>query len=347
MPGLPPKLMTDPRVLKTTKLLNSGADDVRANLVLVAEGYTAAQQRLFLSHAKTLALVIKSEPWYKRAPVLNVHALSIVSQEPGSWIPYSCPARPRRTPFKSAFCGGGRMLRRMTGDMPLAKRVAVKAVPNATCTGILVNHSGRGGTASINGFWVTTGRPRWWNVALHELGHGMFDLADEYDGVLGEYRETRELNAPNLTLETDREKLKWRHLVHDATPIPTAMHGELVPSGPLRREVGLFEGGGRYQRGVFRPCLKCRMRGSSDPFCDVCEEQIIRVLAPFTDEIPDGPTIVLPPKEPDEPDLPDEDKPRAKPIVRIEVKIGGRTIAWPDTRSGTDSAIAYLRRRHP
>jgi hypothetical protein len=333
--------------VKATKLLNSGPDDVRANLVLVGDGYTAAQQRLFLQHARTLARVIKSEPWYKRAPVLNVHALSIVSEESGTWIPYSCPARPRRTPFKSAFCGNGSMLRLMTGDMPLAKRVAVGAVPNATCTGILINHSGRGGTGSINGFWVTTGRPRWWNVALHELGHGMFGLADEYDGVRGEYRGTRELTAPNLTLQTDREKLKWKHHIHDATPIPTALHGESVPPGKLRHEVGLFEGGGRYERGVFRPALQCRMRESARPFCEVCEEEIVRILQPFTDEIPDGPSIVLPPQEPEEPHVPDEDTPVVKPMVRIEVKIGGRTITWPDTRSGTDSAIAYLRRRHP
>lgn len=336
----------EPRPLWTKKLLDKGPDNVRANLVLVAEGYQLKDERLFERQCRTLVSVIKREEWFERMPVLNVHAVMVASREPGPWIPYGCPARPRRTPFRAAFCGNGRMLRLVTGDMPLAKEVAREAVPEVTCTGVLINNRAKGGTGGQDSWWCTAGRRHWYYVALHELGHGMFRLADEYDGE-GEYRGTREPSAPNVTIETDREKVKWRHLISRDTQLPTLMHGEQPRSMRERREVGLFEGAQYRSYGIFRPQWECRMRASRHEFCDVCEEHIVKVLTPYADEIPDGPDEIMSPTVPVVPDTGEGETTVVRPRARIEVRIGTRTMSWPDNRAGTNNAIDFLRRRHP
>ena len=337
-----------PNVLSVRKILDNGDEAKRANLVLIAEGYTKSQRHLFDRHARTLVNVMKHEAWYKRMPgSLNVHQIMVESKEPGTWIPYSCPPRPRRTPFRATFCSNRTMLRAVSGNTQLARKTAEQHVADVTCTGILVNNAGRGGTGGTNSFWVTTGRSRWWYVALHELGHGMFGLADEYDGIRGTYTGTREPSAPNITIETDLEKLKWRHLISPDTPVPTLMHGERLENVRLRSEVGLFEGGSRYERGIYRPQYDCRMRQSAYAFCDVCEEHIVKFLVPYADEIPEGTGEVSAPVVEVVPDVPDVPSIVVKLKTRIEVKIGRRTITWQDTRAGTDSAIAYLRSRHP
>lgn len=337
-----------PEVLGVRKILDNGDEAKRANLVLIAEGYTRSQRKLFEGHCRTLVSVLKSEAWYRRMPKsLNVHQIMVASKEPGTWLSYSCPPKPRRTAFRATFCADRRMLRGVGGDMQLARDTAAQNVADVTCIGVLLNNSAKGGTGGMDSFWVTTGRSRWWYVALHELGHGMFGLADEYDGVRGTYTGGREPLSPNITIETDREKLKWRHLISPDTPIPTMMQGERLENLRLRSEVGLFEGGSRFERGIYRPAYDCRMRRSAMPFCDVCEEHIVKFLTKYADEIPDGTGEVVAPLVEVVPDVPESGGTVVKLKARIEVKIGGRTVTWQDTRAGTDSAIAYLRRRHP
>ncbi len=340
--------MAELNILDVRKIIDNGDEAKRANLVLIAEGYTKSQRKLFESHCRTLANVIKQEQWYKRMPgALNVHQIMVASKEPGTWIPVSCPPRPRRTPFKATFCADRRTLRAVGGDGELARTVAAENVADVTCTGILVNSGGRGGTGGPSSFWCTTGRRQWWYVALHELGHGMFGLADEYDGVRGTYTGGREPSAPNITIETDRDAVKWRHLISEHTRVPTQMYGELLENTRLRSEIGLFEGGSRFERGVYRPAYNCRMRQASALFCEVCEAHIVKLLTPYADEIPEGTGEVAAPVVEVVPDVPEGEGTVVKPKTRIEIKIGKRTMSWMDTRSGTDSAITYLRRRHP
>src|SRR5690349_6179161 len=110
-------------------------------------------------------------------------------------------------------------------------------------------------------------------TALHEFGH-ILGLADEYEcyvcngtdsgrtwtsGFLrGEPREA------NITATSSRAGLKWGDLVDSSTPCPTP------PGSVGAGTVGLFEGGGYYQFGIYRPEQTCRMRSKGNPFCAVC-----------------------------------------------------------------------------
>jgi hypothetical protein len=111
-------------------------------------------------------------------------------------------------------------------------------------------------------------------VFVHELGHNLAGLGDEYVGSVPYETgapDRPEPWEPNLTALKDPAALKWRDLVEPGTPIPTP------PSFAGR--VGAFEGGGYQARGLYRPEAACVM-GSASPvgFCRVCQRAISRII---------------------------------------------------------------------
>jgi hypothetical protein len=67
-------------------------------------------------------------------------------------------------------------------------------------------------------------------------------------------------------------------MIETGTPIPT-------PSNDLYiNKVGVFEGGGYANKGVYRPMVNCRMnRNDAIGFCDVCRKAIEDMLKFYTD----------------------------------------------------------------
>ena len=159
----------------------------------------------------------------------------------------------------------------------------------------LVNSTVYGGSGGAVGtFSLAPGAEE---IALHEMGHTAFDLADEYESFQGcASGETDRNNHPasepaevNVTINTDRATLKWRHLVAAATAIPTTNNANCAQCDPqgspvVACTVGLFEGAHYFHCGAFRPEFNCKMRALNNPFCAVCRERIRTVLAPFRPE---------------------------------------------------------------
>lgn len=99
-------------------------------------------------------------------------------------------------------------------------------------------------------------------VALHELGHVVGGLADEY--LTGNYpAPADEIDAPNLTIHPDGRK--WSNLLG----VP-ALNGQLV---------GAHRGAGVYPSGVFRPCANTKMRDHRQPWSPVDLLAIWRAIA--------------------------------------------------------------------
>ena len=112
----------------------------------------------------------------------------------------------------------------------------------------------------------------------HEFGHAVFSLKDEYGGK-GPYtgNEPAEIN---VTTVTQRNLLKWRNFVEDATPIPTPE--SFYKNNPDK--VGCYEGGATYDTGIYRPQFVCAMRTHWDKktyghYCKVCLAQARHTLA--------------------------------------------------------------------
>ena len=144
-------------------------------------------------------------------------------------------------------------------------------------------------------------------IALHEIGHTAFGLADEYAYYTGGVEPNRahhppiEPTEPNVTIVNNRASLKWNWAVAPATPVPTMSNPDCAtvdasPSPVPLGTTGLFEGAHYYHCDAYRPEYDCRMRTLGVPFCRVCRQVIAtRIAAPVVPVAPIGMIDTPPP----------------------------------------------------
>ncbi|NTV19606.1 MAG: peptidase M64, partial [Bacteroidales bacterium] len=117
-------------------------------------------------------------------------------------------------------------------------------------------------------------------VFVHEFGHSFAGLGDEYYTSDVAYEDFYNLKVepwePNLTTLVNFEK-KWGNMIDSNTPRPT-------PNTPeYKNKTGVFEGGGYMAKGIFRPCIDCRMKtNNAEGFCPVCTKAINDMIDFYT-----------------------------------------------------------------
>jgi len=147
---------------------------------------------------------------------------------------------------------------------------------------VIVANSPKYGGAGIYNFYCTVnneGRVSDY-VIVHELGHLLGGLADEYYtsevSVRDYYPVGIEPIEPNLTTLTDFES-KWADMLDPSTPIPTP------DSEKYQNVLGVFEGGGYVAEGVYRPWRDCTMKEAKyNNFCPVCTKAILKAIDYYT-----------------------------------------------------------------
>ena len=292
--------ITDGTIGGVSKILDNGPDNSRLNIVLVAEGFQASEAADFNDACDEFVATLQAEPWYPSVgSALNVHRLNVSSTNSGADDPATCgdgntgSGTLVDTYFDATYCNSN-IRRCLLGDNALVRDTLDDTVPEWQAAAVLVNSTERGGCASGNVFWTALSTD-WKEVVLHELGHSAFGLADEYETWQGcDSGETDRDNAPpgepaepNVTTETDRNLLKWRHLVKPEIPVPTMENPDCAECDRRRNvlsddlEIGLFEGAKYYHCGRYRPAYRCKMRSSSQPFCRVCLEAIAETLSTY------------------------------------------------------------------
>jgi hypothetical protein len=274
------------------KIVDRGPAAERFNLVLLAEGYRQGDLPLFTQHARAFANFLASTPPFDtNCRALNVYRVDVVSRQAAADDPAVCGGSGRQadTYFDASFCGDGVIRRLLVANTETVIDVLNAQVPEWDQALVLVNsgiYGGSGGTigvSSISGDWR--------NVAIHELGHSVFGLADEYDYWSGchvnegrEFHPPAEPVEPNVTIERDPSLIKWRELIGAGTPIPTMENpncsqcdsrDDLFPGA-----TGLYEGAHYYHCDAFRPAFDCMMR-NFEPFCPVCTRRIEDTLRPY------------------------------------------------------------------
>ena len=171
-------------------------------------------------------------------------------------------------------------------------QVASDRVPEWDMILVLVNSTVYGGSGGAVA--TSSTHPSASEIVIHEIGHTAFGLADEYEyyagcgsGEVGHDVYTGpEPFEPNVTINTDRNTNKWRHLILPTTPMPTTSHANCSqcdpqPSPVPQGTVGTFEGDQYFHCGKFRPEFNCKMRVLGPPFCAVCREVIHNTFSPF------------------------------------------------------------------
>lgn len=281
----------DGTVIGTTKIIDHGSPTKRFNLVLVAEGYQQSEMAQFAADVQQFTNhLFNTTPFDELQCAINVYRVDVTSTDSGADDPAACGgsgATPA-TYFDASFCNGG--IRRLL----LVDGGTVQNVVNAQVLQwhqiiVIVNSSIWGGSGgSIATTSTATG---WENIAIHELGH-VLGLADEYEYWRGCGIDTNRNNYaggepsdPNVTIDTNRNTIKWRNLILATTPIPTTSNADCTqcdsqPSPVPTGTVGLFEGARYYHCGIYRPEFNCMMRNLS-PFCAVCCQSIRQQLSPY------------------------------------------------------------------
>jgi hypothetical protein len=113
-------------------------------------------------------------------------------------------------------------------------------------------------------------------VCVHELGHSIAGLADEYYSsevtVQDFYPKGTEPKEPNITSLIDF-KSKLQDMLEVGTPIPTPITDE------NKDKLGVYEGAGYCAKGLYRPYISCTMKDIVyDRFCPVCKKAISEML---------------------------------------------------------------------
>jgi hypothetical protein len=282
----------DGTILGLHKIADAGPPTTCWNMVIVSDGYTQAQMPQFASDADAVRDRLLMEPPFNRpqiSRVINIYRLDVESVQQGADKPNCADGGGTgsrvRTYFDSTFCSDGRTERLLYGNASLVIQKVGHALPQWHQIIVLVNDTERGG-AGGNVAWFSNGGADWREVAIHELGHSAFGLADEYDYGGPDHWPYPEPAEPNVTAMADPAQVKWRALVTAPPGSPTRRNPTCTavdpgPSGFPAGIVGTFEGAKYSHCGAFRPAWECMMRTTSAPFCAVCTDRIVQVMARF------------------------------------------------------------------
>jgi IgA peptidase M64 len=284
----------DGAVVSTTKIRNHGAASDRWNLVIVSEGYQEGEIPQFHSHAGAFVAALLGTPPFSDvlasgplSNAINVFRIDVKSTDSGADDPTECGgtgATPA-TFFDASFCNYG-VQRLLLVDQDAVLDVVDRSVPEHHAIVVLVNstiYGGSGGAIAVASLAAGANE-----LALHELGHSPFGLADEYEYYLGcgvdvdrDVHPATEPAEPNVTID-DTAATKWPGLI--TTGVPTTTNANCTVCDPLAVDpggVGTFEGAHYYHCKAYRPQFNCRMRALGHGFCAVCQERIRQTLTPF------------------------------------------------------------------
>ncbi|MGI5479736.1 M64 family metallopeptidase [Streptomyces lavendofoliae] len=257
----------------------TGPADKRFNLVLLGDGYTAAQLPEFRADVdKHLNVLWSIEPFASYRSYVNVWAVEVPSPESGVDCDPGLDAPRRDTPLGMGFWGGcdaGGVQRLLTVDSGAANALA-DLVPGATGANrqivALANsdtYGGAGGTYAT----ASGGNALSSLITPHEIGHSLGGLQDEYDyyrrGEPGGAYEGAEPSSAHHTVLTeaqmrDRRAKWWRWL------------GEKSESGGV---IGRHEGGLYGTEGVWRPSKHSIMKTLGYAFDQVGREVMVRAIS--------------------------------------------------------------------
>ncbi len=247
------------------------------DIVFVSEGYTAMEQDKFKNDVQRMSDYLLSVAPYKSSKDrISIRGVFRASEESGT-------DSPRRGVFRNTELNSSfntlDIDRYLLLDENHRMHQMAACVPYDTAV-VLVNSSTYGGGAICLDYCVcTTDASASLMVFVHELGHSLAYLADEYVGNVSYndiYPEGVEPVEPNITRQLDPSQIKWKAFLSKDVALPTQATAEARSA----KTVGAFEGGGYLAKGMYRPQAGCWM-GSANPregFCLVCEDAIQRTI---------------------------------------------------------------------
>jgi len=271
------------RELEVVELWGGQPPESALDILIVPEGYATDDKAKLLADFKRFAEALIQDAYW-RTQLERIHLRGILAYSRESGV-----TEPRKSIFRDTVLGASFNTfdspRYLTVVHTKALRQIASRAPYDNLF-VMVNSARYGGGGVYNQWSVYTSDNEYDDyVMLHEFGHHMAGLADEYytSAIANDedlmYPPGTEPWEPNITafLGKDLRKVKWRDLIASSTPIPTT-EGK-VPLGT----VGLFEGAGYKAKGLYRPQEDCKMfHKGLVGFCQVCTRAITDMVSYYS-----------------------------------------------------------------
>ncbi len=255
------------------KIKYSGVPSQKYDIVFIPEGYRAEDMDKFIADCDTLAeYLFDYAPFHELESEFNLWAVKAPSKEAVCDIPADDVWG--NTLLNSSYYTFDSERYLMTTDYQKVCDVAANAPYDQIY--ILANSEKYGGGAIFNFYSLTvTSDPNFKEIFVHELGHGLAGLADEYgyDDTFEDYfSEDVEPWEKNITTLANFNS-KWKDKIEFNTPIPTP------DDSTYYNKLGVFEGAGYVSKGVYRPTHNSIMRSlSAKGFNKVSKDAIKEVI---------------------------------------------------------------------
>ena len=298
------------------EIQRSGPPERKLDLLILGDGYTKGECAAFETQARKFSEALFSvEPFRSRRDDFNVRALCPPARESGVSRPST--GIHRDSPVGATFDAFGLERYVLAFDNRRFREVASQAPYDFVA--ILVNAETYGG-GGIQGLYATVAAGSLWApyVFVHELGHHIAGLADEYFTsdvayLPGERIEPWERNVTTLP---DPARPKWG--ATPGTPLPTPWdqagyekrarefqekrkvirkrngpesemdalflaqkeeESAMLSAEPHAARVGAFQGANYEAKGSYRSQVDCIMFSRDDvPFCSACRSALEEVI---------------------------------------------------------------------
>lgn len=264
---------------ETTDIHIGGTIEHSLDIVLLPDGFTDEEKQKFYSACRMWKDALFSySPFKENAHRINIRAVWVASAESGisepgndKWV-NSC--------LGSRFFTFGSERYQMIEDFQTVRDIAASAPYESIFILTNTDKYGGGGIYNFYGLGSAGKTGRTGEVYVHEFGHSLMGLGDEYveigNTVSALYPANKEPWEANLTTFVNF-KGKWEDMIDENTPVPTPFDKSMLTTPQQELVIGAYEGGGYLEKGVYRPTPLCMMNQLRD-FCPVCQRAISNYL---------------------------------------------------------------------